>query len=136
MIETHGLRRIFKSRKQEVVAVDGIDLMVEKGEIFGFLGPNGAGKTTTLRMLSTLINCDSELATHQGHDFVRYHALDMAPSRAFGNLPSRAARHDSGDKHVAEDHRDRPDGEQKHNSAALASAASGIATLPAVPRKL
>ena len=53
MIETHGLRRTFKSRKGEVEAVAGIDLTVDGGEIFGFLGPNGAGKTTTLRMLTT-----------------------------------------------------------------------------------
>src|ERR1700738_4046199 len=68
MIETRGLRRIFKSRKQEVVAVDGIDLKVEKGEIFGFLGPNGAGKTTTLRMLSTLMKPTSGEATVAGAD--------------------------------------------------------------------
>ena len=55
MIETHNLRRVFKSRKGAVEAVAGVDLDVKKGEIFGFLGPNGAGKTTTLRMLSTLL---------------------------------------------------------------------------------
>ncbi len=54
-IETHGLRRIFKTRKQVVEAVAGVDLTVRPGEIFGFLGPNGAGKTTTLRMLATLL---------------------------------------------------------------------------------
>src|SRR5690242_21390562 len=55
VIETRGLRRVFKSRQREVVAVDGVDLSVQAGEIFGFLGPNGAGKTTTLRMLATLL---------------------------------------------------------------------------------
>ena len=55
MIETRDLRHTYKSRRGEVVAVDGIDLRVEQGEVFGFLGPNGAGKTTTLRMLSTLL---------------------------------------------------------------------------------
>jgi ABC-2 type transport system ATP-binding protein len=55
VIETRGLRRVFKSRQREVVAVDGVDLRVRAGEIFGFLGPNGAGKTTTLRMLATLL---------------------------------------------------------------------------------
>jgi ABC-2 type transport system ATP-binding protein len=68
MIEIRGLRRTFKSRKQEVVAVDGVDLKVEKGEIFGFLGPNGAGKTTTLRMLSTLLSPTSGEATVAGAD--------------------------------------------------------------------
>jgi ABC-2 type transport system ATP-binding protein len=68
MIETRHLRRIFKSRKQEVVAVDGVDLKVAEGEIFGFLGPNGAGKTTTLRMLSTLLPPTSGDATVAGAD--------------------------------------------------------------------
>jgi ABC-2 type transport system ATP-binding protein len=55
VIETHGLRRTFKSGKRVVEAVAGVDLLVRHGEIFGFLGPNGAGKTTTLRMLATLL---------------------------------------------------------------------------------
>jgi ABC-2 type transport system ATP-binding protein len=55
VIETRGLRRVFKSRRREVIAVAGVDLNVQGGEIFGFLGPNGAGKTTTLRMLATLL---------------------------------------------------------------------------------
>jgi ABC-2 type transport system ATP-binding protein len=55
MIETHDLRRTFASRMGPVEAVAGVDLCVERGEVFGFLGPNGAGKTTTLRMLSTLL---------------------------------------------------------------------------------
>jgi ABC-2 type transport system ATP-binding protein len=55
VIETHGLRRTFKSGKRLVEAVAGVDLLVRQGEIFGFLGPNGAGKTTTLRMLATLL---------------------------------------------------------------------------------
>ena len=55
VIETHGLRRVFKTRKRVVEAVAGVDLTVTRGEIFGFLGPNGAGKTTTLRMLATLL---------------------------------------------------------------------------------
>src|SRR5215471_11293315 len=55
VIETRGLRRVFKARNRSVEAVAGVDLRVLRGEIFGFLGPNGAGKTTTLRMLSTLL---------------------------------------------------------------------------------
>ena len=55
VIETRGLRRVFRSRGREVEAVAGVDLSVTRGEIFGFLGPNGAGKTTTLRMLATLL---------------------------------------------------------------------------------
>jgi ABC-2 type transport system ATP-binding protein len=71
MIETHDLRRVFKSRKGAVEAVAGVDLDVKKGEIFGFLGPNGAGKTTTLRMLSTLLPPTSGEATVAGFDLRR-----------------------------------------------------------------
>jgi ABC-2 type transport system ATP-binding protein len=71
MIETHDLRRVFKSRKGAVEAVAGVDLDVKKGEIFGFLGPNGAGKTTTLRMLSTLLPLTSGDATVAGFDLRR-----------------------------------------------------------------
>ncbi|HET9015079.1 MAG TPA: ABC transporter ATP-binding protein [Thermomicrobiaceae bacterium] len=51
-----------------VVALDGLDLRVERGEIFGFLGPNGAGKTTTIRLLLDLIRPTSGRATVLGHD--------------------------------------------------------------------
>ena len=51
-IEVIGLEREFKGG---VKAVDGIDLAVARGEVYGFLGPNGAGKTTTVRMLVTLL---------------------------------------------------------------------------------
>ncbi|MCL4488074.1 MAG: ABC transporter ATP-binding protein [Chloroflexi bacterium] len=51
MIETHGLTKHFNG----TVAVEGLDLHVNAGEIFAFLGPNGAGKTTTVRMLACLV---------------------------------------------------------------------------------
>jgi len=51
-----------------ITAVDGIDLSVEKGKIFGFLGPNGAGKTTTMKMLTTLIPPSSGTMTILGID--------------------------------------------------------------------
>ncbi len=56
-IKTEGLTKHFYEplRRQTVIAVDNLDLVVEKGEIFGFLGPNGAGKTTTIKMLLGLI---------------------------------------------------------------------------------
>src|SRR6476646_3852489 len=71
MIETHDLRRTFKSRGGAVEAVRGVDLEVRAGEIFGFLGPNGAGKTTTLRMLATLLKPTSGRATVAGVDLAR-----------------------------------------------------------------
>ena len=50
-LEGNGRRAV----RQEIVAVDGVDLEIPRGEIFGLLGPNGAGKTTTIRMLCTLL---------------------------------------------------------------------------------
>jgi len=54
----------------DVVAVDGIDLSVGRGEVFGFLGPNGAGKSTTVRMLTTLLRPTAGRAWVAGHDVV------------------------------------------------------------------
>jgi len=71
MIETHDLRRVFKTRRGDVEAVAGVDLRIEAGEIFGFLGPNGAGKTTTLRMLATLLPPSGGGATIAGCDLRR-----------------------------------------------------------------
>jgi ABC-2 type transport system ATP-binding protein len=71
MIETHDLRRTFKTRGGAVEAVRGVDLEVQAGEIFGFLGPNGAGKTTTLRMLATLLKPTGGRATVAGVDLGR-----------------------------------------------------------------
>src|SRR5256885_3546214 len=68
VIETRGLRRVFKSRQRQVEAVAGVDLNVSAGEIFGFLGPNGAGKTTTLRMLATLLEPSGGTARVAGCD--------------------------------------------------------------------
>jgi ABC-2 type transport system ATP-binding protein len=67
-IETRNLRRTFKTRRGDVVAVAGVELRVRVGEIFGFLGPNGAGKTTTLRMLATLLPPSGGEATVAGAD--------------------------------------------------------------------
>jgi ABC-2 type transport system ATP-binding protein len=71
MIETHDLRRTFKTRGAVVEAVRGVNLDVRAGEIFGFLGPNGAGKTTTLRMLATLLPPTGGQATVAGADLAR-----------------------------------------------------------------
>lgn len=66
-IESVGLVKVFG----ETRAVDGVDLTVSQGEIFGVLGPNGAGKSTTIRMLATLLRPDSGTARVFGHDVVR-----------------------------------------------------------------
>src|ERR671921_250636 len=66
-IETQQLVREFKKGPR---AVDGIDLRVESGEIYGFLGPNGAGKSTTVHMLTTLLPPTAGTATVGGYDVV------------------------------------------------------------------
>jgi ABC-2 type transport system ATP-binding protein len=66
-IEAEGLVRRFG----DIVAVDGVDLTVDEGEVFAFLGPNGAGKSTTVRMLTTLLLPTEGTARVAGHDVVR-----------------------------------------------------------------
>src|SRR3954468_17538083 len=63
-IEASGLVKTFG----DVRAVDGVDLAVRRGSVYGVLGPNGAGKTTTIRMLATLIAPDRGQASVLGHD--------------------------------------------------------------------
>ena len=59
IIEIKELTRRYGNR----TAVDGLNLEVHEGEIFGFVGPNGAGKTTTLRMMATLLRPPPERST-------------------------------------------------------------------------
>ncbi|HSK16298.1 MAG TPA: ATP-binding cassette domain-containing protein [Gaiellaceae bacterium] len=65
-IEANGLVKWFGSTR----AVDGVDLAVRRGSVYGVLGPNGAGKTTTVRMLATLLHPDAGSARVLGHDIV------------------------------------------------------------------
>ncbi|HVM55101.1 MAG TPA: ATP-binding cassette domain-containing protein, partial [Acidimicrobiales bacterium] len=65
-IETHGLVKTFGATR----AVDGIDLAVRPGTVYGVLGPNGAGKTTTIRVLATLLKPDAGTARVLGRDVV------------------------------------------------------------------
>jgi ABC-2 type transport system ATP-binding protein len=65
-IEASGLVKTFG----ETRAVDGVDLAVRTGSVYGVLGPNGAGKTTTIRMLATLLRPDAGSAKVLGHDIV------------------------------------------------------------------
>jgi ABC-2 type transport system ATP-binding protein len=66
-IEASGLVKHFGKTK----AVDGVDLRVRAGTVYGVLGPNGAGKTTTVRLLSTLLDPDAGHATVLGHDLIK-----------------------------------------------------------------
>jgi ABC-2 type transport system ATP-binding protein len=78
VIEVAGLRRTYRTggglrrrAAKEVEAVRGLDLSVQRGELFGLLGPNGAGKTTTIKMLITLLLPTSGSATVLGYDVVK-----------------------------------------------------------------
>ncbi|RNF40381.1 ATP-binding cassette domain-containing protein [Planococcus salinus] len=62
-VEANGLVKVYGKER----AVDGVDLRIRKGAVYGFLGPNGAGKTTTIRMLATLIRPDAGSARIFGH---------------------------------------------------------------------
>ena len=66
-IQTDGLTRTFGS----FTAVDGLDLEIPAGIVYGLLGPNGAGKSTALRMITTLLAPTGGRATVLGHDVVR-----------------------------------------------------------------
>ena len=66
-IETSALVKSFGKTR----ALDGVDLHIRTGSVYGLLGPNGAGKTTTIRILATLLRPDSGTATVLGHDVVR-----------------------------------------------------------------
>jgi ABC-2 type transport system ATP-binding protein len=67
-IDVHQLRRVYSAKSGPVVAVDGIDLQVHAGELFGLLGPNGAGKTTLIKILTTLLSPTSGSAKVFGFD--------------------------------------------------------------------
>jgi ABC-2 type transport system ATP-binding protein len=76
-IEVQELKRVYRAKMgvfgrkaKEVVAVDGIDFSVARGELFGLLGPNGAGKTTTVKMLTTLLTPTAGQARVLGYDLV------------------------------------------------------------------
>src|SRR5919106_6196892 len=66
-IETTGLTKNFGDTR----ALDGVDLRIRQGSVYGLLGPNGAGKTTAIRILATLLAPDAGTATVLGHDVVR-----------------------------------------------------------------
>jgi len=65
-VETHGLTRMYGA----IAALYGLDLTVNKGDLFGFIGSNGAGKTTTLRILATFLAPSAGRARVLGHDVV------------------------------------------------------------------
>jgi ABC-2 type transport system ATP-binding protein len=83
-IETHQLGKRFGATR----AVDGIDLVVAAGSVYGLLGPNGAGKTTTIRMLATLLRPDAGSARVLGHDLIAEAAAVRAKVSLTGQFAS------------------------------------------------
>ena len=70
LITAQGLVKVYRSRKSEVRALDGVDLAVPEGTVLGLLGPNGAGKTTIVRVLATLLIPDAGSARIDGVDVI------------------------------------------------------------------
>ena len=87
MIRLEGLQK----RYGAFGAVNGIDLHVQRGELFGFLGPNGAGKTTTIRMLVGVLRPTGGRVLVGGHDVV---AEPMEAKRHIGYIPDRPFLYD------------------------------------------
>jgi ABC-2 type transport system ATP-binding protein len=83
-VEASGLVKAFGATR----AVDGIDLAVPTGSVYGVLGPNGAGKTTTIRMLATLLQPDAGTARVFGNDVVRQAAAVRGQVSLTGQLAS------------------------------------------------
>jgi ABC-2 type transport system ATP-binding protein len=83
IVQVKGLRKIYEG-KQRVVAVDGIDLGVREGELYGLLGPNGAGKTTTISICTTRVLPTAGSVRLNGIDVVAHPALAR---RSMGVVP-------------------------------------------------
>jgi len=71
VIETQNLTKVYPGKGDGFLALDKLNLQVERGEIFGYLGPNGAGKSTTIRMFTDLIRPTEGSATILGYDSQR-----------------------------------------------------------------
>ena len=83
-IRTEQLRKVFG----KVLALDGLNLSVEQGTVFGFLGPNGAGKTTTISMISGLIEPTRGDALIGGYSITRQ---PLQAKRSLGVVPQEIA---------------------------------------------
>lgn len=71
VISAEGLTKVYRSRKSEVRALDGLDLTVKEGTVLGLLGPNGAGKTTVFTIIMGLIKPDRGEVRLDGHKITR-----------------------------------------------------------------
>jgi len=83
-IETEGLRKVYRGRRGDKVALDGVSLSVPRGSFFGLLGPNGAGKSTFINILAGLVVKSAGSARIWGHDIA---AMPRAAKAAIGIVP-------------------------------------------------
>ncbi|WP_440086548.1 methionine ABC transporter ATP-binding protein [Streptosporangium sp. LJ11] len=81
MIDVSGLRKVYQDRGREVVAVDGVDLHVREGEIFGVLGQSGAGKSTLLRCVNLLERPTSGTVSVAGQELTSLREGDLRRAR-------------------------------------------------------
>jgi ABC-2 type transport system ATP-binding protein len=81
----------FTKRYGDFTAVDGLNLKIEAGEMFGFIGPNGAGKSTTIRFLATLLKASSGEGIVNGHSVSQY---PLAVRRSVGYMPDNFGVYD------------------------------------------
>ena len=117
-IEVEGLVREFKNGP---LAVDGIDLEVAPGEIYGFLGPNGAGKSTTVHMLTTLLPPTAGTARVAGYDIVSGGPAGARPRSAPRCRRRRSTRYLTGARAHAAAGRAARDAEGRAGRAAATS---------------
>lgn len=82
MIQFENVTKTYAGGK--VKAVDGLDMKIEEGKVFGFIGPNGAGKTTTIKLLTGILSPDSGRVMLNGIDMARD---PIAAKRSFGYVP-------------------------------------------------
>jgi ABC-2 type transport system ATP-binding protein len=80
---------LFKHKTQSINAIDNLNLIIKKGELFGLLGPNGAGKTTLVKMLCTLLPPDQGTAIVNGYDIIKH---QMQVKQSLGTLFSVGER--------------------------------------------
>ncbi|SDS12211.1 methionine ABC transporter ATP-binding protein [Actinoplanes derwentensis] len=81
MIEIGGLRKTYRSRKRAVIAVDGVDLSVGEGEVYGVLGQSGAGKSTLLRCVNMLERPDAGTVSVDGRELTKLRRKDLRIAR-------------------------------------------------------
>jgi len=86
VIEIEGLRKCYRRRRGTTVAVDGLDLAVPAGGVFGFLGPNGSGKTTMINCISGALDCTEGSIMFEGleiNSLPAYQRAKLGISRSF-----------------------------------------------------